>query len=274
MKKDLRKKGVAVNGLKVSKSFIRGGVDTLVQNFTEQNLNLFVNTEKPHIYNNFATINLDFLKWLITKKLTARKYKIFLYLLTKMNFNNRAVITNRELQDELKIDKGDLSRDLRDLIDKGVLLRSKVGARSYEIRLNYETRLNLDSIYINQQAVYKGKRTTQNIKDHKELIERNSPYYSQPDLFGGLSIVDKKTGEKIKSVREANHIYLNDAAIGDNKREVTKQITTADDFLKERIKDAELFRQIADEQDKKYRNIYKSLPPSERNKIRESFKDD
>lgn len=232
MKSDLRKKGVTMNGVKTSKAVVKEKGTTVIHNHEEKNYFLFMTPEKPNLYNDFATVNLEFFRWLSMQKLTARKCRILHYLFSKMNFDNRVIITNKEIQEELKIYKTNLSNDLKDLIEKGILLRSKVGIKSYEVRLN------LDSIYINQQAIYKGKRSSQNIKSHKELIERNSPYYLQPDLFGGASIVDKKTGEMIKGVRECNHTYLNDAEAGDNKMiEVTKQIENTDDEKDEKIKE-------------------------------------
>lgn len=171
---------------------IKDGKTTVIENQTNQIINIFVANQKElkGLFYDFAIVNLEFFKWLSTQKISGRQCRILHYLISKMQFENRVTITHQEVSQQLKIYKSDLSKELKKLEERCIIMREKIASKTYEVKLN------LACMYLNQAMIYKGNpKDRKKVKEHKYLASLNVPYHQRKNLFGDYDIIDKETGE-------------------------------------------------------------------------------
>lgn len=216
---------------------IKDGKSVVVNNITQNAIILSANDIKAlkGLYNDFAIMNLEFFKWLSTQRLTARQCRVLFYLIGKMQFENRVTITHREIYEEMKIDQANLSRDLKALESKQVIMRQKIASKTYELRLN------LGNMFVNQSLAYKGKANdVKKVKEHKALAVENLPYNLQRNLFGDYNILDKETN---KVLVRGNKEISKDFPISNKPKEnviISETIEEKDIIAQQRIEIAEL----------------------------------
>ncbi len=72
----------------------------------------------------------------IDEELTGENYKILLYLLGILNFENWIEITQKEIAEKLNMHKQRISRSIKKLEQKEIILRGEKISRSFLFRLN------------------------------------------------------------------------------------------------------------------------------------------
>jgi len=70
------------------------------------------------------------------KELTGENYRVLLFLLSRLDFENWIQITQSEIAEKLDLKKQNVSRAISLLNSKGILLRGPKVGRSYAFRLN------------------------------------------------------------------------------------------------------------------------------------------
>ena len=68
--------------------------------------------------------------------LTKDAYKVLIFLMSRLDFENWINLPQREISEKLKINKGNISRAISLLESKEIILREKKFGRSYIFRLN------------------------------------------------------------------------------------------------------------------------------------------
>ena len=63
-------------------------------------------------------------------------YKVLIFLMSQLNFENWVQITQREIAEKIKIDKSNVSKAISLLLKKEILIKGQKIGRSYELRLN------------------------------------------------------------------------------------------------------------------------------------------
>ncbi len=70
------------------------------------------------------------------KDLTKEAYKILIFLMARLDFENWIQITQKEISEALDIKKSNVSRGISLLEDKNIILRGPKIGKSYAFRLN------------------------------------------------------------------------------------------------------------------------------------------
>lgn len=70
------------------------------------------------------------------KNLTGEMLRVFLFLCSKSDFNNWIQVTQLEICNKLDLQKSNVSRAIKQLVNKNIILRGKKVGRSFEYRLN------------------------------------------------------------------------------------------------------------------------------------------
>lgn len=165
------------------------------------------------IFKNFITINQDVLIDLITNfDLNKQELKLFIYLLGKANYGNdiTGITTYLDLIcQDLNIDKGNISRSLKSLNDKNILILHKRLAGSNKMPIQIE--FTFDKI--NSNIGYKGKledlkrkdiraldkplNTPQHLLKLEKENEKHEGWLKQVDMFDNskVMLVNPATGE-------------------------------------------------------------------------------
>ena len=113
--------------------------------------------------------------------------RVLLKVCARVDFENWVHLPLKELADELDIDKADVSRNIKLLVKKGILLKSEKIGRSYAYRLNPE-------------FGWKGK--VKNLDEYrKEKEEEISREERDRNRKKGLELIkNKKSGDKTKQI--------------------------------------------------------------------------
>lgn len=96
------------------------------------------------------------LEWLATQDLPKEQYRVLMYLMSKLDFENYIRITQTSVAEALKIRQSNISRALKGLLEKDILITGpKVGtAKTYRL---------------NPRMAYKGRNQAQTIIEYDSL---------------------------------------------------------------------------------------------------------
>ncbi|MEG2755683.1 MAG: hypothetical protein RR931_03645, partial [Mucinivorans sp.] len=83
-------------------------------------------------------LNQEFLKYVISLNFTAREYKIFLFILAKMDNGNKVLLANHFISDQLGLDETTISRVINKFVREKIILKKRYGTSKYEVLLNYD----------------------------------------------------------------------------------------------------------------------------------------
>ena len=135
------------------------------------------------LYQDYCILNQEFLKYVISLNFTAREYKIFLFILAKMDNGNKVLLANQFIADQLGLDETNVSRVINKFVREKIILKKRYGTSKYEVLLNYDV--------LNPQMVFKGKSSKDNLEMHKAIIAKEGPYVRQSNIFGGVDLVNR-----------------------------------------------------------------------------------
>lgn len=145
------------------------------------------------LYDEFFTLNQQFLKYVLTIGLKGKDWDVFIWLTSKMDYGNKILVNQEFICESLnrtrsqKISQGQVSKALKKLRDNKVILETKYNTAKYEVGFNYDI--------INPQMAFKGKATKKNVKEHKKLIGQETPYIKQYNINGDIDLIVPSTGE-------------------------------------------------------------------------------
>lgn len=82
----------------------------------------YIKRKRPKIEQEFVIAFIENLQALADLDLSSRQFKVMLYMLRAMEFGNLLMLNQKKMAQDLKIDSGNLSRDLKALRLKKVLI--------------------------------------------------------------------------------------------------------------------------------------------------------
>ena len=143
---------------------------------------LLKNNHLRGLYKDYCILNQEFLKYVLSCGLTGKQYTILMFLLSQMDKENKVLINNKMLSDQLKMNEKAVIRDMGKLIKTGIIIRQKLGVSRYEIEINYDM--------INPYMAFKNKASRENVSAHKKLIEQEKPYIRQTTIEGKVDYIN------------------------------------------------------------------------------------
>lgn len=155
-------------------------------------------THQRGLYDEFFTLNQQFLKYVLTVGLKGKDWDVFIWLTSRMDYGNKILINQeyicKSLSASQKITQGQVSKALKKLRDNKIILETKYSRGKFEIGFNYDI--------MNPQMAFKGKATKQSVKDHKALITQESAYIKQYNISGDIDLINPSTGEIFDTVEK------------------------------------------------------------------------
>ncbi len=85
-------------------------------------MNTIVRRSRATVKEDFVIAFINNLQMLADLGLSSRQIKVMLYMLKQMEYGNLLMLSQKQMEQDLKIDKGNLSRDIKSLRTKKVLV--------------------------------------------------------------------------------------------------------------------------------------------------------
>lgn len=141
------------------------------------------------IYDSFCILNQEFLKYILSCKLSISEYKILMFLLSYMDKENKIIIDAQMIEYNLGIGSTNVNKYIKKLQDKKIIYKRNLGYRKgAEVLLNFDI--------ISPHMAFKNKNNFENVSTHKKLMQSDLPYIRQKNLLtGATDLIDPKTGE-------------------------------------------------------------------------------
>lgn len=142
------------------------------------------------MYDDFCIINQEFLKYIVSIKLTKNEYSILMFLLSYMDNDNKIIIDAEMIEYHLGIGRTNVNKYITKLEDKKVIYKRNLGYRKgQEVLLNFDI--------ISPHLAYRNANNKENVQYHKRLmINKESPYQKQINAFTDeIDYINPDTGE-------------------------------------------------------------------------------
>jgi hypothetical protein len=148
---------------------------------------LIKNNHLRGLYSDYCILNQEFLKYVLSCNLTGSQSKIFHFLLSKMDRENKVLASNDYIIRSLNLAEKTAITSIQKLIDCKIILKQRLDRERYVIDLNYDI--------LNPQLAFKNKSSKENVLKHKALINQETPYFKQTSIDGMIDYVNPNTGE-------------------------------------------------------------------------------
>lgn len=141
------------------------------------------------IYDSFCILNQEFLKYILSCKLTKNEYMILMFLLSYMDKENRIIIDSEMIEYNLGIGATNVNKYIKNLEKKKIIYKRNLGYRKgAEVLLNFDI--------ISPHMAFKNKNNFENVQQHKKLMHSDLPYIKQKNAFtGATDLIHPNTGE-------------------------------------------------------------------------------
>lgn len=146
------------------------------------------------LYDEFFTLNQQFLSYVLKLGLSGKDWEVFVWLMSVMDYGNKILVNQDTIMRNTGLSQSQVSRALSKFRKNRIIVENKLDTAKYELGFNYD-------LILNPQMAFKGKATKENIKEHKELINNKSPYYSIMNIDGDWDLVNAQTGEIFRTVK-------------------------------------------------------------------------
>jgi len=145
------------------------------------------------IYSDFCILNQEFLKYVISCKLTKNEYTILFFLLSYMDKENKIIIDAEMIEYNLGISKSHVNKYIKKLQIHKIIYKRNLGYRKgSEVLLNFDI--------ISPHMAFKNKNNFENVQNHKRIMASDVPYQKQQNLLtGGIDLINPDTGEVFHS---------------------------------------------------------------------------
>lgn len=145
------------------------------------------------LYNNYCIVNQDFLSYVISCKLTKTQYGLLLYIISRMDKENKVLLNNFILMKAVGGTEKTIINSIQKLTEKGIIVRQKFDVSKYEYQINYDI--------LNPEFAFKNKSSLENVEKHKNLMRQETPYLKQYNTEGTIDLVDKDSGEIFRTIK-------------------------------------------------------------------------
>jgi hypothetical protein len=160
-----------------------------IPNYEAENVTagLLKNNHLRGLFDNHCVLNLDFLKYVLSCKLTGAQSRVFHFFLSEMDKDNKILMANELIIRRLKMTEKTAIQSVQKLIEYKIILKQKLDRERYVIDLNYDM--------LNPQLAFKNKASRENVLKHKKLINQEAPYVKQTTTDGMIDYMNPNTGE-------------------------------------------------------------------------------
>jgi predicted transcriptional regulator len=149
------------------------------------------------LYIDFCVLNQEFLRYVMSLKLTASEYRILMFLLSYMDQKNRIIIDAEMIEYHLEINQTNVNKYIKKLEKYKIIYKRNLGYRKgAEVLINFDV--------ITPHMAYKDKNTHENVSHHKELMRRDLPYVRQCNINGDVDFINPDTGEVFHVTKKIN----------------------------------------------------------------------
>ena len=141
------------------------------------------------IYDDFCILNQEFIKYVLSCDLTKNEYKVFMFLLSWMDQENKIIIDSEMIEHHLGINQTHVNKYIKKLQDYKIIYKRNLGYRKgQEVLLNFDI--------ISPHMAFKAKNNRENVNKHQQLMwQKESPYIKQVNIKGEIDYVNPDTGE-------------------------------------------------------------------------------
>ncbi len=141
------------------------------------------------VYDDFCILNQEFLKYILSCKLTKNEYMILMFLLSYMDKENRIIVDAEMIEYNLGINSTNVNKYIKKLEDKKIIYKRNLGYRKgAEVLLNFDI--------ISPHMAFKNKNNFENVSTHKKLMQSDLPYIRQKNMLtGATDLIHPSTGE-------------------------------------------------------------------------------
>ena len=145
------------------------------------------------IYDDFCILNQEFLKYIMSCKLTKNEYNILFFLLSYMDKENKIIIDAEMIEYNLGISSSNVNKYIKKLQNYKIIYKRNLGYRKgAEVLLNFDI--------ISPHMAFKNRNNFDNVQKHKRIMQNDIPYHRQQNLLtGGLDLINPETGEVFHS---------------------------------------------------------------------------
>lgn len=163
----------------------------------EMKLNRTNHLRQGRMYHDFCILNQEFLKYILSIKLTKNEYSILLFLLSYMDSDNKIIIDAEMIEYHLGISKTNVNKYIKKLENKKVIYKRNLGYnKGQEVLLNFDI--------ISPHFAFRNPNTSEKVRSHKALMNRKEiPYQRQINAFTNeIDYIDPDTGEVFHTSRK------------------------------------------------------------------------
>ena len=140
------------------------------------------------LYNDYCILNQEFLKYILSIKLTISEYRILMFLLSFMDKENKIIIDSEMIEYHLGINKTHVNKYIKKLEKHKIIYKRNLGYRKgAEVLLNFDV--------ISPHMAFKNKNNHANVHQHKMLMGKDVPYIRQRNISGGIDLINPDSGE-------------------------------------------------------------------------------
>ena len=118
--------------------------------------------KKNRLGANWVAVFQTALEWLATENLQNQEYRVLMYLMSKLDFENYLRITQSSIAEELKMKQPAVSRAIRGLLQHDIIITGPHVGTAKTYRLN-------------PRMAHKGRNLQQTIIDYDELKKLQNP---------------------------------------------------------------------------------------------------
>lgn len=145
------------------------------------------------LYDEFFTLNQQFLSYVLTLDFTKKDWEIFIWLMSVMDYGNKILLNQDLIIKYTGISQSQVSKTLSKLRKHRIIIENKLDVGKYEVGFNYDI--------LSPKMAFKGKATKENIKKHKNLMNETSPYHKIMNIYGDWDLVNSETGEIFRTIK-------------------------------------------------------------------------
>jgi hypothetical protein len=155
---------------------------------------LIKNNHFKGLYTDYCILNQEFLKYVITCKLSGLQSNMLFLIISEMDKENKVLLNNDLFIKKLKASERSVITSMLKLIELKIVIKQKIDVQKYEYKINYDC--------INPQFAFKNKGTKENITKHKALINQETPYVKQYNTDGNIDLINNQNGEIFETIKQ------------------------------------------------------------------------
>lgn len=189
----------AKSSMKVSATETTKTVTFTIPKEEEKNVTaaLLKKNHMRNMYEDFFTLNQEFLSYVVSCNLTKTEYKMLFFMMAEMDMDNKVLVNNDYLIQKLNATKMTVINAIKKLVERKIIVRQKIGTQKYEIEVKYDM--------LNPLIGFKNKASKKNVTAHKNLMQQETPYILQHTTDGYIEYITND-GEVFKRVKDDSYL--------------------------------------------------------------------